>query len=75
MTNIGYWVPTEGPTAENTLVYIIAHPSREAARASWAAFRADTTWQRVAKASETDGKIVSKVESVFLKATDYSPIQ
>src|SRR5690606_10534857 len=38
MTNVGYWMPTEGPEAGNTLVYLLAHDSREAARESWAAF-------------------------------------
>src|SRR5262245_7881750 len=41
MTSIGYWVPQDAPTSQNTLIYILAHPSREAATANWAAFRAD----------------------------------
>src|SRR5919107_5869616 len=40
MTSIGYWVPADPPNSENTLVYILAHKSREAAKASWAAFGA-----------------------------------
>ena len=35
MTSIGYWVPADGPTSQTTLVYILAHPSREAAKANW----------------------------------------
>ena len=76
MTSIGYWVPTDGPTAQNTLVYILAHPSREAAKASWGKFQADPEWRKVAAASQVDGTILAKPpESVFLKATDYSPIK
>jgi hypothetical protein len=75
MTNIGYWKPMDGPEANNTLIYLIAHDSREAAQASWAAFRADPEWRQVAAASEADGRIVSGVESVFLTPTDYSPIR
>ena len=75
MTNVGYWMPLEGPTAENTLVYLIAHESREAERANWAAFNADPGWREVARASQVDGRIVSNVESVFLRPTDYSPIK
>jgi len=75
MTSIGYWVPQDGPQHGNTLVYIIAHASREAAKANWDAFRADPEWQKVQKESEANGKIVSKVESVFLDPTDYSHLK
>jgi hypothetical protein len=75
MTSIGYWVPQDAPASENTLIYIISHESREAAAKNWAAFRTDPEWQQVSKASEADGKIVEKVESVYMNATDYSGIQ
>lgn len=75
MTNIGYWVPSEGPTADTTLIYILAHPSREEAKKNWAAFSADPEWQKVKGESEAAGKIVAKAESVFMNATDYSPIK
>jgi hypothetical protein len=75
MKSIGYWTPLEGPTAETTLVYILEHPSREEARKNWAAFNADPEWQKAKAASEVDGKIVAKAESVFLNPTDYSPIK
>jgi hypothetical protein len=69
--NIGYWVPLDNP--DNKLIYIIGFPSREAATNSWKSFFADPEWQKVQKASEANGRLVSKVESVFLKPTDYSP--
>jgi NIPSNAP len=72
MTNVGYWVPVDKP---NTLIYIISHPSKEAAKANWDAFRSDPEWQKVQKESEANGKLVAKVESVFMDATDYSPIK
>lgn len=74
MTNIGYWVPLDNADgADNTLIYIISHKSREAAKASWAAFQADPDWQAVAKASEAGGKILAKKpESIFLSLTDFS---
>jgi len=75
MTNIGYWTPQDEPNASNTLVYIIAHDSREAAAASWDAFRADPEWQTVSRESQVDGRIVSGVVSVFLDPLDFSPIQ
>ena len=72
MTNIGYFVPQDAPLAENTLIYVLAHDSREAAKASWAAFVADPEWLKAREASISDGAIVDKVESVFMDATDYS---
>lgn len=73
--NIGYWVPlaTEDG-AENTLIYILAHQSREAAKASFAAFGKDPEWQAARQASEAGGKILAKApESIFMNVTDYSP--
>src|SRR3954469_20587802 len=70
--NVGYWVPIDNK--ENKLAYIIAHPSREAAKENWAAFFKDPEWQKVAKESEANGKIVAKVESYFMELTDYSPM-
>jgi hypothetical protein len=75
MTNIGYWVPQDAPASANTLIYIISHESRDAAKQSWDAFRNDPQWKEVQKASEANGKIVSKVESVYMDATDYSPMK
>lgn len=71
MMNLGYWTPVEN--AESKLVYILGYPSREACDASWKAFMADPDWQTAYKASEVNGKLVSKVESTFMQATDYSP--
>jgi len=73
MKNIAYWTPMDEPQKSNTLVYILEHPSREAATANWKAFSADPEWQSVQKASEANGKIVEKVDSTFLVLTDFSP--
>ena len=75
MTSIGYWVPQDSPAHDNTLTYIIAHKSRDAAKANWAAFGADPEWQKVNSESQVNGKIVAKVESVFLDPTDFSQIK
>jgi hypothetical protein len=75
MKSIGYWTPLEGPTADTTIIYILEHPSREEARKNWAAFSADPEWVKAKTASEVDGRIVTKAESVFLKPTDYSPLK
>ena len=76
MENVGYWIPTDGDKgATNKLVYIIAHKSRDEAKKSWAAFSTDPDWKKAQKESEVNGKLVEKVESVFLGATDYSPVK
>src|SRR6476646_9439510 len=61
MTNIGYWVPTDEPRSQNTLIYILAHASRDAAKKSWDAFQHDADWVKVKEASAANGKIVTKV--------------
>ena len=74
MTLVGYWTPVE---QKDTLVYILAFPSREARDKSFDAFRNDPAWQAAFAGShkKAGGKIVKKVESQFLDPTDYSPIR
>jgi hypothetical protein len=76
MTNVGYWVPQDepekGPKKSNTLIYIIKHKSREAAKENWDGFRKDADWVKARDASEKDGNIVERVESVFMDAVPYS---
>lgn len=72
MKNIGYWIPAD---KDNTLIYIISHESREAAKKNWDAFRTDPEWQKAYEESRADGPIVEKVESVFMSSTEYSPIK
>ena len=60
----------------NTLIYVISHESRDAAKKSWQAFISDPEWKKVAAASEVDGKILAKPpESVYMDPTDYSPVK
>ena len=75
MTSIGYWVPQDAPRSGDTLIYILAHPSREAAKANWAAFNSDPEWQKVRTESEANGKIVNHVDSVFMKPADFSEVK
>ena len=76
MTLVGYWVPTDADKgAANTLVYILAYPSRAARDKAWEAFQNDPAWLAARQASEVDGKLTEKVESLFLAATDYSPLR
>ena len=73
MKNVMYWTPTDEKTANNTLIYVIWHASPEAAKKSWDAFRNDPEWHKAREEAEKDGKIVAKVEAVYMKTTDYSP--
>jgi hypothetical protein len=75
MQSIGYWVPQDGDRSKTTLIYIIAHPSREAARKNWAEFVSDPEWKKVSAESEANGKIVQKVESVYMDPADFSQIK
>jgi len=72
MTSLGYFVPTKNP--ENKLIYFLAYPSLEARDASWKAFQADPDWKPAQKASEANGRLLTKGESAFLTATDYSAL-
>jgi hypothetical protein len=78
MTNVGYWVPIDpqtGAATGNTLVYILGYPSLEARKKAWDDFGNDPEWIAARDASEKDGKLVEKVDSVFLSPTDYSKIK
>lgn len=75
MKNHGYWVPQDAPLKDHTLIYIISHESREAAKKNWSAFGADPEWQKVAKESQANGRILQGVVSVYMDPTDYSPMK
>ena len=76
MEIVGFWMPTEKEQgAEIKLVYLLAHKSREAAKQSWKEFGGDPEWKKARTASEVNGKLVEKVETVFMAATDYSPVK
>lgn len=75
MQNVGYWVPVDAPASSNTLIYLLAHDSRDAATKSWTAFREDPEWRAIAERTQANGPIVSKVETVFLEAADFSPLK
>jgi NIPSNAP len=75
MTSIAYWTPEDAPLSQNTLIYVISHESREAAKKNWDAFRNDADIRKVFAASEEQGKLVAKVEAVYMDATDYSPLK
>ena len=73
MKNVAYWTPVDEPQKSNTLIYILQHPSREAAAANWKSFQDDPEWISVRDKSEANGKLVEKVDSTFMVLTDFSP--
>ena len=79
ITVIGYWVPTADPKKPNekvnTLVYILAYPDRAAREEMWKAFQDDDDWKKAKAESEKGGKLVDKVDQLFMTATDFSPIK
>jgi len=73
MHGVGYWTPTEDPLAGKTLIYMLRHKSRAAATENWEKFKADPEWVALKAESEKDGAFVAKIESTFMKLTDFSP--
>jgi len=73
MKSVAFWTPVDEPEKSDTLIYILQHPSREAAAANWKSFQDDPEWKSVHEKSEANGKLVDKIESTFLTLTDFSP--
>ena len=71
--SVAYWTPLDEPEKSNTLIYILQHPSREAAVANWKSFQDDPEWQSVKAKSEANGKLAEKIDSTYLALTDFSP--
>ncbi len=75
MTNVAYFKPTDAPASGNTIIFLLSYPSRDASKASWAAFGQDPEWKKVVAESEANGKLIMKGETVALEPTDYSPLK
>src|SRR5580704_11377595 len=74
MTVVGFWGPVYKKDGSDTkLVYMLSFKDRAERDAKWKEFGSDPEWQKVSKESEANGKLVEKVESMFLYDTDYAP--
>jgi hypothetical protein len=73
MKSVGYWVPQDNK--DNLLIYILEHPSREAATKNWDDFRKDPEWVKVKAESEANGALVDHVDDTFMNPTDYSKLK
>ena len=71
IVNLGYWTPIDNP--DRKLIYVLGHKDRDAARASFKALASDPEWRKVVKASEANGRLAVRFESILMKPTDYSP--
>lgn len=75
MTLIGFWSPDDSKQAEEKMVYILAFPNKAAKDKAWKDFQADSDWKAARAESEKNGRLITKVESVMLNPTDYSPMK
>ncbi len=80
ITNLGYFQPTERKdNADTTLLYFLAHENKEAAEASFEAFRNDPDWTAARTASEEKAggslTVPNGVKSLYLEPTDFSPLK
>jgi hypothetical protein len=75
MKSVGYWVPQDKPNSDSLLIYVLEHPSRDAATKNWEKFNADPEWIKVKTESEADGKLVDHVDSYYMNPTDYSKLK
>ncbi len=73
MKSVAYWTALDEPAKSSTFIYILEHPSREAAATNWKAFQDDPEWKSVKAKTEENGQLVEKVDSTFLNLTDFSP--
>jgi hypothetical protein len=73
MKTLAFWTPTDEPQKNEMLMYILVHPSREAATANWKSFQDDPEWKTVKAKSEENGSLVDKVDSTFMAMTEFSP--
>jgi hypothetical protein len=73
MELIGFWTDVKEPNRK--LIYLVAHKSKDAADASWKAFRVDPDWVAVKTKSEEGGSLTTKIELVWMNPTDYSALK
>jgi hypothetical protein len=73
---VGYWVPEGTPAWDNTFIFIVAHSSLEEAKKNWDAMRADPDFQElIRKNSDPATKLVEKVDVIYMRPADFSPMK
>jgi hypothetical protein len=71
---VGYWVPEGAADWDNTFVYLVAHSNREEAKKNWDAMLADPEVQAAIKSEETN-KLVEKIDRIYMRPADFSPMK
>jgi NIPSNAP len=75
---LGYWVPDEDPAWKDTFVYVVEHPSREAAEANWRALHSDPAFLPYRRAAEPLIEKVNgsyHVDEVYMRPSEFSPLK
>jgi NIPSNAP protein len=75
---VGFWVPNEDPAWKDTFIYIVAHPSREEAKKNWDALHTDPLFRPYIEAAKPLLDRVGntfRVDEVYMRPTDFSPMQ
>lgn len=75
LRNYPYFLTVEKDGAQSKLVYLLGHESQPAYEQAFQAFIKDPEWIKARDASESDGKIVEKVDAKFLKTLSFSPMK
>jgi len=71
---VAYWVPNGDPAWDNTFLYVVAAPSRAEMERKWDAFHADPEFQKY-RQSESAEKLIEKVDSTYMRPTDFSALR
>ncbi|MFM8361432.1 MAG: NIPSNAP family protein, partial [Haliscomenobacter sp.] len=75
LVNYPYWITVEKDGIQPKLVYLIGHSDKQEFTAAFDRFRQDPAWIQVRDASEANGKIVEKIDAVFLTPLPFSPMK
>ena len=77
MTNVGYWNAATGDNAEETFIYLLAYPSREARDQMWEELGTYEDFQEIIIAVERDDerKLIENIEARILEPTSYSGLR
>jgi hypothetical protein len=75
MKSVGYWSPEDAPDSQNLFIYILEHHSRQEAEKNWAAFQADSEWQKVKAESEANGPLVDHIDHYFMDPASFSALK
>jgi len=75
LVNYPYWITVEKDGIQPKLVYLIGHSDKPEFTAAFDRFRLDPAWIQVRDTSEANGKIVEKIDAVFLTPLPFSPMK